>query len=144
LRGPNDEKLGPRFPGMTQIYDADLRHIALDAARDHEVPMHEGIYVGIAGPSFETPAEVRFLRTIGGDAVGMSTVHEALVARHAPNEGGKDWRLRVLGISGITNVAIDDPASHQEANHLEVLETGRMLVPRLESVIRGVLRKLTL
>lgn len=140
LMGPNDDSLGPRFPGMTQIYDAGLRRLALEAAREQTVPMHEGVYVGLAGPSFETPAEIRFLRAIGGDAVGMSTVHEAIVARHAPSE---DRRIKVLGISGITNVAIDDPASTAEADHEEVLETGRVLVPRLEAVIRGVLRKLT-
>lgn len=139
LMGPNDDSLGPRFPGMTQVYDANLRRLARDAADEQNVPLHEGIYVGLAGPSFETPAEIRFLRGIGGDAVGMSTVHEALVARHAPNE---EQRVRVLGVSGITNVAIDDPNSTAEADHEEVLETGRVLVPRLEAVIRGVLRKL--
>ena len=143
LLGPNDETLGPRFPGMTQIYDRKLRQIALEAARERDVPMHEGVYVGLSGPTFESPAEIRYLRTIGADAVGMSTVHEAVFARHAPHDGDGDRRLRVLGISGITNKAIDDPDSEEEANHQEVLDIGRVLVPRLENVVRGVLQKLS-
>lgn len=139
LNGPNDEALGPRFPGMTQIYDTELRKLAMAAARKHDVPMHEGVYAGIGGPSFETPAEIRFLRAIGADAVGMSTVHEAIVARHAPSE---EKRLRVLGISGVTNATIDDPESEAEADHEEVLEAGKVLVPRLETIIRGVLQSL--
>jgi purine-nucleoside phosphorylase len=90
--------------------------------------------VGLAGPSFETPAELRFLRAIGGDAVGMSTVPEVTVARH----GG----MRVLGISGISNLAIFDPDERREASHEEVLEAGRQIAPRLRAVIRGVLRRL--
>jgi purine-nucleoside phosphorylase len=142
LRGPNDDRVGPRFPGMTHVYDDELGRLALEMARQHNVPMHEGIYVGLAGPSFETPAEIRFLRLIGADAVGMSTVAEATVARHAPQEQGEDCRLRVLGISGITNMAIDSLESGSEADHQEVLDAGAMLVPRLEAVLRGVLRKL--
>jgi purine-nucleoside phosphorylase len=143
LLGPNDDTLGPRFPGMTQIYDRRLRQLALEAAREKEVPMHEGVYAGLSGPTFESPAEIRYLRTIGADAVGMSTVHEAVVARHAPQDHDGDRRLRVLGISGITNKAIDDPDSDQEATHQEVLDTGKVLVPRLENVVRGVLQKLS-
>jgi purine-nucleoside phosphorylase len=143
LLGPNDDTLGPRFPGMTQIYDRRLRQLALEAAREKEVPMHEGVYAGLSGPTFESPAEIRYLRTIGADAVGMSTVHEAVVARHASQDHDVDRRLRVLGISGITNKAIDDPDSDQEATHQEVLEIGTVLVPRLENVVRGVLQKLS-
>lgn len=137
LRGPNDDTLGVRFPDMQQAYDPALRDLALEAARSNNVPMHEGVYIGLAGPSFETPAEVRFLRMIGGDAVGMSTVPEVIVARH----GG----LRVLGISGVTNVAVADAgaAGSGETTHEEVLETGRVLVPRLETVLRGVLQRLS-
>lgn len=143
LRGPNNEALGPRFPAMTQVYDIELGHLALEAARGHDAPMHQGVYVGISGPSFETPAEIRFLRLMGGDAVGMSTVAETTVARHAPYDPqGEDRRMRVLGISGITNLGIDDPESEVEANHEEVMEAGRLLVPRLEAVVRGVLQKL--
>ncbi len=144
LRGPNDETLGPRFPSMTRVYDPELAQLAVNAAREHNVPLHQGVYAGLSGPSFETPAEIRFLRLIGADAVGMSTVAEAVVARHAPYEpGGLDRRLRVLGISGITNMAIDDPSSSAEAAHEEVLDTSKIIAPRLEAVVRGILRHLT-
>lgn len=96
--------------------------------------MHQGVYVGLAGPTFESPAEVRFLRLLGGDAVGMSTTSETVVARH----GG----MRVLGISGISNVAIDQLDGHSEASHEEVLAAGALLTPRMTAVIRGVLRHL--
>jgi purine-nucleoside phosphorylase len=134
LRGPNDESLGTRFPDMNEVYDAGLRAIAREVAREAGVPLHEGIYAGVAGPSYETPAEIRFLRMIGANAVGMSTVHEAIVARH----GG----MRVLGISGISNVAVSEPGSHVETTHEEVLDAGRVIVPRLEAILRGVLRAL--
>ena len=96
LRGPNDESLGPRFPDMTVAYDLGLRALAERIAGDKGVALRKGVYVGLAGPAFETPAEVRMLRALGGDAVGMSTVNEVTVARHAG--------MRVLGFSGITNV----------------------------------------
>lgn len=134
LRGPNDERLGPRFPDMTHAYDRELIRLAMEAAREAGVPLYKGIYVGLSGPSFETPAELRFLRAIGGDAVGMSTVPEVTVARHAG--------MRVLGISGISNIAIFDPDERREASHEEVLEAGRQIAPRLRAVIRGVLRRL--
>jgi len=134
LHGPNDESFGPRFPGMTQVYDRTLRSLALSEAERHEIPMHQGVYVGLSGPSFETPAELRFLQAVGGDAVGMSTVPEATVARHAG--------VRVLGISGITNVAILDPDEDREANHEEVLEAGKVIGPRLLTLVRGILRRL--
>jgi purine-nucleoside phosphorylase len=143
LKGPNDDSLGPRFPGMNGAYDPALRAKARKVAKEEGVPLHEGVYVGLSGPSFETPAEIRFLRAIGADAVGMSTVHEAIVARHGRNENGHDQRLRVLGISGITNATIDDSESPEEATHEEVLDAGKVLVPRLEAVVRGVLRTLS-
>ena len=99
LRGPNDESLGARFPDMTEPYSARLRQMAWAAAAEHNIPLHEGVYTCVSGPSYETPAELRFLRTIGGDAVGMSTAPEVVVARHA--------RIEVLGISTITNLALD-------------------------------------
>lgn len=133
LVGPNDESLGPRFVGMTHTYDADLRQLAQQAAAE-DIPLHEGVYICLAGPTFETPAEVRMLRTLGGDAVGMSTVHEVLVARH--------MGLRVMACSGITNVAVDSINAVEEANHEEVLEAGKVLVPRLTTVLKGVLRAL--
>jgi purine-nucleoside phosphorylase len=134
LHGPNDESFGPRFPGMTQTYDRALRSLALTEAERHGIPLHQGVYVGLSGPSFETPAELRFLQAVGGDAVGMSTVPEVTVARHAG--------VRVLGISGITNVAILDPDEDREANHEEVLEAGKVIGPRLMTLARGVLRRL--
>jgi len=134
LIGPNDDSLGPRFPDMSRVYDRDLRALAVEVARDEGIPLREGVYAGLAGPSFETPADVRFLRAIGANAVGMSTVPEAIVARH----GG----MRVLGFSGISNVAIDHPDSSRETTHEEVLEAGKVIVPRLTAILRGVLRRL--
>ena len=95
LRGPNDSSVGPRFPDMTVPYDLELRRLAHQVAEQEGFYVHEGIYVFVAGPSFETPAELRFLQMVGGDAVGMSTVPSVIVARHAG--------IRVLGISTITN-----------------------------------------
>ena len=135
LVGPNDEALGPRFVGMAQTYDRDLRQTALKVAQEAGITLHEGVYVCLAGPNFETPAEIRMLRTLGGDAVGMSTAHEVVVARH--------MGLRVMACSGITNVAIDSVDTELEANHEEVLEAGKVIVPRLTTVLKGVLRSIT-
>lgn len=134
LRGPNDPTLGPRFLDMSKTYDRQLRELAMAVAAEQELPLHQGVYVGLAGPTFETPADVRFLRMIGGDAVGMSTVPEAIVARH----GG----MRVMGVSGISNVAIDVIDGQGEASHEEVLEAGALLAPRMTSLVRGVLASL--
>lgn len=134
LIGPNDENVGPRFVGMAQAYDRELRQVARMVAATHHIPLHEGVYASVAGPSFETPAEIRMLRAIGADAVGMSTVHEVIVARHIG--------LRVFACSGITNVAIDQVDGELETNHEEVLEAGRVIVPRMTAFIRGVLREL--
>jgi purine-nucleoside phosphorylase len=134
LRGPNDPDLGPRFLDMSTAYDRELRQLALNVAAAEGIPMHQGVYVGLAGPTFESPAEIRFLRLIGGDAVGMSTTPETVVARHAG--------LRVLGISGISNVAIDQVDSSSQASHEEVLEAGALLAPRMTAVVRGVLQQL--
>ncbi|MGD1994130.1 MAG: purine-nucleoside phosphorylase [Anaerolineae bacterium] len=131
LRGPNLDRFGPRFPDMSQAYDPELRVLARQVAVDGKIPFHEGVYICLAGPSFETPADVRFLRTIGADAVGMSTVPEVTVARHG--------RTRVLGLSGISNVL---GSAAQETTHEEVLEAGRLLVPRMETIIKGVLQRL--
>lgn len=134
LFGPNHPELGPRFPDMSQAYDPALRRIAGEVAQKADIPLHEGVYAGLAGPSFETPAELRFLRIIGVHAVGMSTVAEVTVARHAG--------MRVLGISGISNVAITEPLAGQEASHEEVLAAGQQIVPRLTALIHGVLARL--
>jgi len=132
LRGPNLNELGPRFPDMSQAYDRDLRALARQVAQEEGVPLHEGVYACLAGPSFETPADLRFLRRIGADAVGMSTVPEVTVARH----GG----TRVLGVSGISNKANLD--GNTITTHEEVLAAGEMIVPRLTRLLEGVLRKL--
>jgi purine-nucleoside phosphorylase len=134
LRGPNLDEFGPRFPDMSEAYDRHLQELARQVATEANVPLREGVYICLAGPSFETPADLRFLRLIGADAVGMSTVPEVTIARH----GG----TRVLGLSGISNVAVMEGVPPAETTHEEVLEAGQMLVPRLETVIRGVLRAL--
>ena len=133
LMGPNDEELGERFVGVAQAYDRELRRRALEVAREHDIPLHSGVYFGLSGPSFETPAEIRMIRMLGGDTVGMSTVHEVLVARH----GG----MRVMACSGVTNVAIDAVDTDLETNHLEVLEAAEIIVPRLTTILKGVLSK---
>ena len=132
LRGPNVDELGPRFPDMSRSYDRELCNLARDTAREQGLNLNEGIYVCLAGPSFETPADLRFLKMAGADAVGMSTVPEVIVARH----GG----MRVLGISGISNKANLDGSTI--TTHTEVLEAGRVIVPKLVTLIRGVLRNL--
>lgn len=132
LMGPNDESVGPRFVGLAQAYDSRLREKAREVAQTYDIPMHEGVYTAVSGPAFETPAEIRMLRVIGANAVGMSTVHEVLVARHAG--------LRVMACSGITNVAIDAVDSDFETNHEEVLEAGKVIVPRLTTILKGVLK----
>ena len=131
LRGPNDDSLGPRFPDMSQAYDPALRALALQVAAEHQIDLKQGVYICLAGPSFESPADIKFLRLIGADAVGMSTVPETIAARH----GG----LRVLGFSGISN-ALPVPGVTVETTHAEVLEAGRAIVPKLTTLVRGVLR----
>ncbi|KPK89583.1 MAG: purine nucleoside phosphorylase [Anaerolineae bacterium SM23_ 63] len=132
LLGPNLDEFGPRFPDMSQVYDRDLMALAQQVAKETEIPLREGVYICLGGPAFETPADLRFLRGIGVDAVGMSTVPEAIVARH----GG----MRVLGISGISNKANLD--GETVTTHEEVLEAGKVIAPRLSVLIRGVLRQL--
>jgi len=131
LRGPNIDELGPRFPDMSQAYDRELGAVCQKVAEANAIELHQGVYVCLAGPSFETPADLRFLHSIGADAVGMSTVPEVIVARH----GGQ----RVLGISGISNKANLD--GNTKTSHVEVLEAGEKIVPKLETLIRGVLRQ---
>jgi purine-nucleoside phosphorylase len=132
LRGPNLDEFGPRFPDMSRVYDRELHELARKAAQQAGINLHEGVYVCLAGPSFETPADLRFLRAVGVDAVGMSTVPEATVARHSD--------MRVLGISGISNKANLD--GDTITTHEEVLEAGKLLVPKLTAIVRGVLRAL--
>jgi purine-nucleoside phosphorylase len=132
LTGPNLEEFGPRFPDMSQAYDRELCEKARRVARESGFLLHEGVYVGLSGPSFESPADLRFLRMAGADAVGMSTVPEVIVARH----GG----TRVLGFSGISNKANLD--GNTVTSHEEVLASGSVIAPKLETVIRGVLMAL--
>ncbi|MCM3698256.1 purine-nucleoside phosphorylase [Paenibacillus macerans] len=132
LIGPNDEELGPRFPDMSQAYSRRLREAARQAAADKGVPLQEGVYAGLLGPSYETPAEIRMLRTLGADAVGMSTVSEVIVARHAG--------LEVLGISCISNMAsgiLDQPLSHEE-----VMETTELVREKFLSLVLAIIPKM--
>ena len=131
LRGPNIDEFGPRFPDMSQPYDRDLGKLARKIANDQKLDLREGVYVCLSGPSFESPADLRFLRTIGADAVGMSTVPEVIIARH----GG----MRVIGISGISNKANLD--GNTMTTHEEVLSAGKVIVPKLEKLIRELLRR---
>lgn len=131
LRGPNDDTLGPRFPDMSQAYDRALCDLARQVAREQNLELREGVYIMLAGPSFETPADVRFIQMIGADAVGMSTVPEVIVARH----GG----MRVLGLSMISNSLA---AGHGEVSHTEVLAAGQVAGPKLAALIKGVLARL--
>jgi purine-nucleoside phosphorylase len=132
LRGPNDDRLGPRFPDMSRAYNRQLMALARQAADVEGIRLREGVYVCLAGPAFETPADLRFLRMAGADAVGMSTVPEVVAARH----GGS----RVLGFSGISNKANLDGTT--VTTHEEVLAAGKEIAPKLERLVRGVLRGL--
>jgi purine-nucleoside phosphorylase len=132
LIGPNLEEFGPRFPDMSQAYDRQLCNLARQVACQAGLVLLEGVYAGLSGPSFESPADLRFLRIAGADAVGMSTTSEVIVARH----GG----TRVLGFSGISNKANLD--GDTVTSHEEVLEAGRIIVPKLEMLICGILKAL--
>jgi purine-nucleoside phosphorylase len=128
LRGPNDERFGPRFPDMSEVYSLALRHVAIDEARSLGFELPSGVYAAMPGPSYETPAEIRMLKVLGSDVVGMSTVPEAIVARH----GG----MRVLAFAVVSNWAAgiaSTPISHEE-----VLEAGRAVGPRLAQLIGRV------
>jgi len=132
LIGPNDERFGPRFPDMTQAYWKPYVEMALEEGRQLGLNIHDGVYAALCGPSYETPAEIRYLRAIGADLVGMSTVPEAIVARH--------MGLRVLGISCVTNLAagiLDQPLSHDE-----VLETGERVKGQFTALLRAVIPRI--
>jgi purine-nucleoside phosphorylase len=132
LSGPNDENFGPRFPDMTTAYDKRFREIALAEGKQLGIDPAEGVYAALAGPSYETPAEIRFLRSIGSDLVGMSTVPEVIAARHSG--------VRVLGISCVTNAAagiLDRPLDHKE-----VLETAERVKTQFISLLRAVVQKI--
>ena len=132
LTGANDERLGPRFPDMSYTYAKRYREIALEEAKQLSIPPREGVYVALLGPSYETPAEIRYLRAIGADLVGMSTVPEAIAARH--------MGMNVLAISCVTNMAAG--VLDQPLNHEEVLETGRRVMGHFIGLIRAVLPRI--
>jgi len=132
LAGPNDDSLGPRFPDMSEAYSARYREIAKAAASELGIELTEGVYVALLGPNYETPAEIRFLRTIGGDVVGMSTVPEVIVANH--------MGIRVLAISCVTNMAAG--ILPQKIHHEEVLETGALVRDTLIRLLKTVLPRL--
>lgn len=132
LMGRNEDDWGPRFPDMSEPYDPSLRTLAHKVAEDQGIPLREGVYAGVVGPSYETPAEIRMLRIVGGDAVGMSTVPEVIVARH--------MGMRILGISCITNMAagiLDQPLSHEE-----VMATADRVRDTFLSLVTGIVGKL--
>lgn len=132
LIGPNDEELGLRFPDMSEAYSKRLRGIASETAKELGIPLQEGVYVGLLGPSYETPAEIRMLRTLGADAVGMSTVAEVIAARHSG--------IEVVGISCITNMAsgiLDQPLSHSE-----VMETAERVKSQFLGLVTALIGKM--
>ena len=132
LIGPNDERLGVRFPDMSEVYSSRMRRIADEAAAAAGIPLAHGVYVATHGPSYETPAEIRYFRTIGADAVGMSTVPEAIAARH--------MGIEVLGISCITNMAAG--VLPGPVNHDEVMDTARRVRGSFIALLEGILARL--
>ncbi len=132
LTGPNDESFGPRFPDMSEAYSREYREIAKRAGTELGLTLHEGVYAAVPGPSYETPAEIRYLRTIGADLVGMSTVPEVIAANH--------MGIKVLGISCVTNMAAG--ILPQKLTHQEVLETGERVKDTLAALLRAVIPRL--
>jgi purine-nucleoside phosphorylase len=132
LNGPNDDRFGPRFPDMSEAYSLSYRGMALEAARELGIDLKEGVYAALAGPSYETPAEIRYLRAIGADLVGMSTVPEVIVARH--------MGIKVLAISCVTNMAAG--ISSGEINHEEVLETGERVRETFLALLTAILPRI--
>lgn len=134
LMGPNDPRLGPRFPDMSQAYDPEYIEVAERAALAEGIPIRKGVYAGVHGPSYETPAELRMLRSCGADAVGMSTTSEVIAARH--------MGMRVLGLTAITDLATGEqilPVSHEE-----VIAAARELEPKFIRLVRRIVRDLPL
>ena len=132
LVGPNDERFGLRFPDMTQVYSPALRAVADEAARAQGLPLQHGVYVAVLGPSYETPAEIRAFRTLGADAVGMSTAPEAIVARH--------MGIEVLGLSCITNPAAG--VFPEPLHHDEVMATARQVKGQFIALLEGIIARL--
>jgi purine-nucleoside phosphorylase len=132
LRGKNDDRFGARFPDMSEVYARDYQEIAVEEGREMNLELRRGIYGALTGPSYETPAEIRMLRTLGADAVGMSTVPEAIIARQ--------MGIKILGFSCITNMAAG--VSDQPINHEEVVETGARVRETFEELLRRVIPRL--
>lgn len=132
LVGPNQDEWGIRFPDMSRVYDTTLIETARKAARKNQIPVHQGVYSGLLGPSLETPSEIRFLKIIGSDAVGLSTIMEVIAAVHA--------KMRILGLSLITN--INDPDHPVETTLESVLETASRSVPRLNRLMTDIIRQI--
>ena len=132
LRGKNDSRFGPRFPDLSSVYAPELQSLAVDEARAMGLQMGRGIYASLAGPSYETPAEIHMLRMLGADAVGMSTVPEAIVARH--------MNMRVLGISCITNLAAG--VSDEPVDHSQVMATGERVRAQFSELLKRILPRL--
>ncbi len=132
LIGPNDERLGPRFPVMFDCYDPEYLTLARETARAHDIPLYEGIYLAISGPSYATRAELRMFRQLGADTIGMSTVHEVMAARH---EG-----MRVLGVSSVTDMAIADRDEH--ATGEDVLNVAAQIGPQFRTLVTALIPKL--
>ncbi|MDZ7705925.1 MAG: purine-nucleoside phosphorylase [Trueperaceae bacterium] len=132
LIGPNDERLGPRFPVMFDCYDPDYLNLARETARAHDIPLYEGVYLAISGPSYATRAELRMFRQLGADTIGMSTVHEVMAARH---EG-----MRVLGLSSVTDMAIADRDEH--ASGEDVLNVAAQIGPQFRALVSALVPKL--
>ncbi len=134
LIGPNEDTLGTRFPDMSTAYDAEFRQLARQSAQKTGFGLREGVYLALSGPNFETPAEIRMMRIMGADAVGMSTAPEVVVARHAG--------MRVMGVSVITNAVVDTPGTEKQTLHEDVLAIGNRVAPRLIALLREVLASL--
>src|SRR5882724_936756 len=132
LIGRNDERFGPRFPDLTSTYDPDLQNIVIEEAKGLNIDLRRGVYAALTGPSYETPAEIHMVRTLGADAVGMSTVPEAIVARHMD--------MRVIGISCITNLAAG--VSDRPVDHGQVIATGERVREQFTELLRRVIAKL--
>ena len=133
LRGPNDERFGPRFPDMSEVYSRALQEMVVEEANSLGIEVRRGIYAALSGPSYETPAEIHMLRSFGADAIGMSTVPEAIVARH--------MGMKVLGISCITNMAAG--ISDSPINHDEVMETGNRVRATFTLLLRHIIGRIT-
>ena len=132
LRGKNYDELGTRFPDMSEAYDKKLRMMAMQIANEKNIKLQHGVYVGVQGPTFETPAEYQFFRVIGGDAVGMSTVPEVIVANHA--------KMKVLAFSIITDLGV--PGKIVEVSHEEVQEAAKIAQPKMAEIMRTIVQKI--